>query len=312
MPLRLCPRRRSRRTALLAAGTITLSLTALPSTAAPADEVRLSPEFTTAAGTTFAWASLGDGPPLLLLNGTASPMSEWDPALLGALADGHRVLVFDYPGLGMSGAAPARWSFSRAADWVADLLVTIAPGQPVDVVGWSMGGFIAQRLAVQHPALVDRLVLAATNPGGDAAVLGPRWVQEADNGDDETAYLRTNYPRAGQRAGDRFLNRLSDAVGSGRYPDESVPAATRRAMVRAEDPWLRSNVNLGELQGLDIPTLIITGARDVITPPVNSRRLAAAVPGAELHLVPRAGHSFLFQQPIRTARLLDAFLSDVG
>ena len=60
------------------------------------------------------------------------------------------------------------------------------------------------------------------------------------------------------------------------------------------------------------PTLVITGAKDVITPPVNSRRIARSIPGARLLLVPDAGHSFLFQQPHRTARTIDAFLTDSG
>ncbi len=277
--------------------------------AEPAEDVRLRPEYATVAGTTIAWAAVGQGPSILLLNGTASPMNEWDPAFLGALARGHRVIVFDYPGLGLSGAAPGPWRFERAADWVAALLDEIAPGESVDVLGWSMGGFIAQRLAVQHPDRIRRLVLAGTNPGGDATVLGPRWVQAADSSGADDAYLRTNYPADGRAAGERFLSRLDRALDSGRYPEESVPSRTRRAMVRAEDPWLRSNTNLRELASVTIPTLVITGADDVITPPANSRAIARALPAADLRLVPDAGHSFLFQQPVRMARVIDRFLS---
>jgi len=292
--------------ALLAAAAV---LATAPASAMPASDVQLWPTFTRVAGTTFAWASIGSGPPLVLLNGTASPMSEWDPALLGALAVQRRVIVFDYPGLGQSGPAPDSWTFDHAADWINDWLRVIEPAAPVDVLGWSMGGFIAQRLAVQHPERIRRLVLAATNPGGDATVLGPRWAQDADSSGSLAGYLSTNYPPSGRAAGKRFLTRLESALSSGRYPDVEVPAKTRRAMVRAEDPWLRSDTNLAELGTVTLPTLVITGRTDVITPVANSRVLARAIPGARLVLRAGAGHSFLFQRPLRAAAEISRFLS---
>ena len=251
---------------------------------------------------------MGEGPLVVLLNGTASPMSEWDPALLGALADGHRVVVFDYPGLGVSGPAPGPWTFDRAATWTSDLIDELSPGQPVDVIGWSMGGFIAQRLAARHPRQVRRLVLAATNPGGSAAVLGPAWVQEADSDGDVDEYLRSNYPPGARSAGRAFLARVESAVDSGAYPRVVVPARTTRAMVRAEDPWLRSDANADALSRIVAPTLVITGELDQITPAVNSRRIAQRMPNATLTLLPGAGHSFLFQRPRDTARRITAFL----
>ena len=297
-----------RATALAAACLCTFALLAAPANAA--DGVRLEVQQARVAGTTIAYADLGDGPTLVLLNGTASPMNEWDPALLGALAENHHVIVLDYPGLGLSGPAPARWTFPRGADWIAEFLSAVAPDEAVDVLGWSMGGFIAQQLAQRHPEHVRRLVLAATNPGGEATVLGPDWVQQADSDGDLHDYLLTNYPRGRRAAGQRFLDRLDAAISSGAYPRETVPARTARAMVRAEDPWLRSDANIAGLPGVSAPTLVITGADDVITPLINSRRIARAIPDARLVLVPDSGHSFLFQQPRRTARTVHAFLTE--
>jgi pimeloyl-ACP methyl ester carboxylesterase len=263
-----------------------------------------------AAGTTFAWAELGSGSPLLLLNGTASPMNEWDPALLAELAAQHRVIIFDYPGLGASGEAPSTWNFDSAADWVSDFLSQVSPGAPVDLLGWSMGGFIAQRLAVRHPTDVRALVLAGTNPGGSQAVLGPQWVQDIDsNPSSEADYLRTNYPDGEHAAGQLFLQRLTEAIDSGAYPESENPDATRDAMVAAEDPWLESDTNISDLHRITIPTLVITGSQDIITPPINSRRMAALIPGARLVLVPNAGHSFVFQEPAAMAALITDFLT---
>jgi pimeloyl-ACP methyl ester carboxylesterase len=283
------------------------ALCATPSGASTALDVRE----VAVSGTTIAYAELGRGDPLVLLNGTASPMAEWDPALLRALAVDRRVVVFDYPGLGASGPPPAPLTMARMADWTAALIDALDLGTP-DVLGWSMGGFVAQQLAIRHPGSVDRLVLAATNPGGPQAVLGPPWVQDVDSDPHagEAAYLRTNYPAmtCPQARGRAFLDRVEQAVDSGRYPVPRVPDRTYAAMVQAEDPWLRSDANRRALANVRAPTLVITGARDVVTPPANSRLLARTVPAARLVLVPRAGHSFLFQVPERTARIVRAFL----
>ena len=307
---------RRRRSALQAC---TAALTAVALFAAPVAHaagagdwrsVRIDVKRVQAAGTTFAWSELGTGQTLILLNGTASPMNEWDPAFLAGLAAANRVVIFDYPGLGDSGRAPSTWSFDSAADWIADFAAKVAPGERVNLLGWSMGGFIAQQLAQRHPELLDSVVLAATNPGGNQAVLGPRWVQEIDSSSSsDSDYVRTNYPAGSRTAGWRFIHRLEVAIDTGAYPPVDTPASTLNAMVAAEDPWLRSNANLRGLAAVRAPTLVIDGAADVITPPVNSRRIAAAVPGSTLTLVPASGHSFIFQLPAQVSSAINDFLA---
>jgi pimeloyl-ACP methyl ester carboxylesterase len=301
-------------TAVAAATAVLLGL-GFPAQAAsgPANaaSLRLDVRHATVDGRTLAYAELGPaGVPLLLLNGTGSPMSQWDPALLAALSADRRVVVYDYPGLGGSAALPGRLSFDRLADDATALLTAIGANR-ADVLGWSMGGFVAQRLAVRHPGRVRALVLAGTNPGGPKAVLGPTWVQDEDSDPDAGVrdYVRTNYP-AGQRdAGWAFVRRVNAAIDSRRFPPDTVPQRTYDAMVDAEDPWLRSSRNLRQLASLAVPTLVVTGAKDVVTPPANSRLIAATIPGARLVLAPDAGHSFLFQRPAATARLIAGFLS---
>ena len=258
-----------------------------------------------------AWAELGEGEPLLLLNGTASPASEWDPAFLAGLAENARVIVFDYPGLGQSTAAAQR-SFRAMAASTSQLLTDIGVGS-ADVLGWSMGGFIAQELLRSHPDQLRHVVLMATNPGGAKTVLGPPWVQRADSNADAglRTYLRTNYPPTvcARRAGNRFIDRLASAQNSGRFPPSRVPAATNRTMVAAEDPWLRSAKNLRDLGTVTTPVQVLVGRRDVITPPRNSRILARAIPGARLTIVPGAGHSVAFQAPAAVSRVVTQFLA---
>lgn len=260
-------------------------------------------------GTKIAWYERGNGPPLLMLTGTGSTMSEWDPALLRRLARDHRLILFDYPGVGLSGPWRGRTFDSLAA---ASARLMRAIGVPrADVLGWSMGGFVAQRLAIDHPGRVAHLVLAATNPGGGHTVLGTRRAQAIDSEPNPplAGIMRELYPPDRQAEGRRFLRRLERASRSGESPDDfHVAAATTRAQVAAEDPWLRSNRNYRQLAGIAVPTLAAAGAADPVTPPPNMRRIAARIPGAELRVLPGA-HAFLFQSRRRFAAAVDALTS---
>ena len=230
---------------------------ALPASADPlrAGDVRLEMRTarTDCGAARYAWVGRHHGRPLLMLNGTGSPASEWDPALLARLGRERRLLVFDYPGLGRSMSLP-RTSFNLLARCAAKLVRAVHRG-PVDVLGWSMGGFVAQRMAVQSPRLVRRLVLVATNPGGRPAVLGPKWVQreDSDPGPALKAYVRTNYPKGYRDLGWAFIRRLDNAEQSRRYPRSRVPAKVFRAMVDAEEPWLKSSRNSRDLRQLHDP-----------------------------------------------------------
>lgn len=260
----------------------------------------------------IAWYDRGAGPPLVMAIGTGSTMAEWDPALLARLARGRRLILFDYPGIGRSSRLRGgRTSFAALADSVARLLPVIGV-QRADVLGWSMGGFVAQQLAVRHPGRVRALVLAGTNPGGEAAVLGPPADQMIDSDPDpsDADVLRVLYRRstAGQAEGRAFLRRLERASTTGEIPDDfDVPAATVRAQVAAEDPWLRSNANARALRRLGVPTLVAAGRADRVTPPANARALARLIPGARQRLYPGA-HAFLFSDRARFATDVLRFL----
>ena len=261
-----------------------------------------------AAGTRIAWYERGQGPPLAMLTGTGSTMAEWDPALLRLLARNHRLILFDYPGVGLSGPWRGR-SFGSLANATAGLMEAIHVPR-ADVLGWSMGGFVAQRLAIDHSQRVSHLILAGTNPGGSHAVLGTRGAQEIDSDPEPTdaEILHELYPPNRQAEGRRFLRRLERASRSGEIPDDfHVAAATTRRQVAAEDPWLRSSRNYRQLATVSAPTLATAGAQDPVVPPIDLRRIAARIPGAELRIFPGA-HAFLFQERRPFTRAVDRFL----
>lgn len=264
--------------------------------------------FAAAAHTRIAWYERGEGAPLLMLIGTGSTMAEWDPALLRLLARERRLILFDYPGAGLSGPWHGR-SFESLANTVAGLMNAIHLAR-ADVLGWSMGGFVAQRLAVDHPDRVSHLILAGTNPGGSQTVLGTPKAQAIDSDPNPTdaAILNELYPPDRQAEGRHFLRRLGRASRKGEIPDDfDVPAATTRAQVSAEDPWLRSNRNYRQLASLTTPTLAAAGARDPVAPPANLRRIAAQIPKSRLVVFPGA-HAFLFQERRRFTQAVNRFL----
>jgi pimeloyl-ACP methyl ester carboxylesterase len=276
---------------------------------APARALRAEVRQARVDGTRIAWYERGQGPPLVMATGTGSTMAEWDPALLRLLARHHRLILFDYPGVGRSGPWRGATSFDSLAHYTAGLMAAI--GVPrADVLGWSMGGFVAQRMAVDHPGRVSRLVLAGTNPGGGHAVLGNRHFQEVDSSPhpSEREILLELYPPSRLDEGRAFLRRLETASRSGEIPDDfDVAAATTRRQVAAEDPWLRSNRNWRQLAGISVPVLAAGGARDPVVPTVNLRRIAARVPGARFQRF--AGrHAFLFQSRTRFSRAVERFL----
>ena len=266
--------------------------------------------------TTIAWYERGPrtGPPLVMAIGTGSTMAEWDPALIELLATKRRVILFDYPGLGRSGPQRGTVTFPRYADTLARFLTAIGI-ERADILGWSMGGFVAQQLAIRHPDRVNHLILAGTNPGGDLAQLGSKRAQDIDSDPNPTdaEVLRVLYPdtRAGQKEGRRFLRRLERASQTGEIPDDfDVPDATVDAQVRAEDPWLRSNANANALTTVRAPTLVTGGTQDEVTPPINMRRIARRIPNARLELFPDSAHAFLFQSRKRFAESVNRFLRE--
>ncbi len=267
-----------------------------------AEPFRAEVERADVGGTEIAYYERGTGPPLLMLIGTGSPMAEWDPALLRVLARDHRVILFDYPGMGLSGPWHGR-SFSSLATTAVGLL-DHREIERASVLGWSMGGFVAQRMAIEHPERVSSLILAGTNPGSPQAVLGTPEAQAIDSDPDPTEadVLSLLYPPGEQAEGRRFLRRLESASESGEIPDDfRAPARTTDRQVAAEDPWLRSSANLRELGEIEAPTLAAAGATDPVTPPENMRLIAERIDGAELEVLP-GSHAFLFQSRERFAQ----------
>jgi pimeloyl-ACP methyl ester carboxylesterase len=240
---------------------------------------------------------VGSGPPLVLIMGYAWTMEGWDPRLVHALARHNRVVMFDNSGVGRTQPLPGELTATLTIDAMADqtsaLIDALGLGRP-DVLGWSMGGMIAQALAVLHPAQVRRLVLCATFPGTGAVVPSQAATRAG-----------SDFPANQVNAYDAFKAAISE------YPAAPAPsAATKVAQASAVIDWWDGTDAAGrKIARISVPTLIADGTADRLDPVANDHTLASLIPRARLMLYPDAGHGFLFQEGTPFASLIESFLT---
>jgi pimeloyl-ACP methyl ester carboxylesterase len=252
----------------------------------------------TAAGP-VGYREVGTGSPILLVMGLSGSMDDWQPAFVAGLAADHRVVAFDNAGVGQTGTVPSPLSITGMANQASALISALGLGRTA-VLGWSMGGMIAQALAVLHPAQVSKLILAATQPGTGHALPVPAAAAAAAVSPDPATVLSVLFPPGQVRAEQVY------ALGILRYPDfYQASRAITAAQGQAVQRWIAGQDPAGRQLGqLRLPTLVADGTLDQLDPVANDRMLADTVRGAILILYPGAGHAFLFQD-------LASFLSAV-
>jgi len=256
----------------------------------------------TSAGA-IGYREVGVGSPLLLIMGLGGSMDDWQPAFSASLATDHTVVMFDNAGVGETASVASPLSITEMAGQASALISALRLGR-VAVLGWSMGGMVAQALAVAHPAQVSKLILAATQPGtGHALPIPPAAAADAASGN-PTQVLSVLFP-AGDNAAERAY-----VAGIVRYPAfYQAPAATTAAQAGAVEQWMAGADPAGpRFDTVRLPLLVADGAMDELDPSANDRSLAASVPGAKLILYPDAGHGFLFQDMSSFLPAVERFL----
>lgn len=264
-----------------------------------------------ANGIEIGYRTIGRGRPLVLIAGSSGTMSEWDPALISRLANKHRVIVFDNRGVGATSGPVKGLTIEKMADDTAALIARLGLRRP-DVLGWSMGGYIAQELAIRHPNSVRRLVLAATDPGSPKAIPTPEWVIKVFENPETTTedLVSLLFPRAHEAAARAWMARIP------RWPELRkeyfyVAPETVAAQNRAEGAlWYgRGRGAYADLPRIRHRALVAAGLKDVVVPPRNSRLIAGRLPRAELVTYKDAGHGFLIQHHKAFARKVIRFLA---
>jgi pimeloyl-ACP methyl ester carboxylesterase len=250
-----------------------------------------------------AYRQLGNGPPLLLIMGVSGSIDDWEPAFVNDLASFRRVIVFDNAGIGRTAQLVGPVTITAMAKQTSAFLSALGLSR-VDVLGWSMGGMIAQALAVLHPTEVRRLVLAATQPGTGHALPIPTTAAADAVSSDPADVLSVLFPTGQAAAENAYVKGILS------YPDYyEAPRLVVASQSTAIQDWMAgadpSGRNVGSIRS---PSLISDGDLDALDPVANDHMLAAAIPGAQLTLYRDAGHGFLFQDSASFVRRIKMFL----
>jgi pimeloyl-ACP methyl ester carboxylesterase len=264
-------------------------------------------------GVDYAYRSVGSDagrPPLVLLQHFRGNLDYWDPALVDTLAQGRRVITFDNTGVGAStGRTPN--TFAAMADDAIEFIEALGLDK-VDLLGFSIGSFVAQEIALHRPGLVNRIVLASAAPQGAPGIHGWRAdVIEAVGGQESSpeGYLKvffTGTPvgtEAGQAAAGRIFYQRTEGH------DAPTDWQTRQAQYDAVAQWgIPDNSKLERLQGITHPVFVANGDSDPMIPPRYSHLLAGLLPDAKIKIYADAAHGFLFQHHKEFAADVNAFL----
>ncbi|MER8072151.1 alpha/beta hydrolase [Streptomyces sp. NPDC094034] len=268
-------------------------------------------------GVTYAYRRFGTPSPgtlpLVMLVHFRGNLDNWDPLLLSTLASHREVITVDNAGVGLSSGLVPPTITQMARDAIAFIDALKLPR--IDLLGFSIGGMIAQELTLIRPQLVRRLVLAGTGPRSGHLMHG--WINDvqylanvAHNRLEDLLSLFFEVTPTSQQAGREFLERRA-----ARKEDLDKPAGlqARDAQMDAITEWgIPDSSQLNRLAGITQPVLIANGDNDIMIPTPNSWLLAQYLPNARVRIYPDSGHGFLFQWPEQFASLVHSFLSGAG
>jgi pimeloyl-ACP methyl ester carboxylesterase len=267
---------------------------------------------TAANGIDYAYRQVGEGTPaLVLLQHFRGNLDNWDPALVDALAHDRRVVTFDNAGVGGSTGTTPDTIAQMARDAIA-FLEALELGA-VDLLGFSIGSFVAQEIALIRPAAVRRLVLASSAPRGAAGMHG--WAPEvigavgapAPNPDGYLGVFFTPSP-ASRQAGVETLGRLTARRDD---RDKQTTWETRQAQYDAVCDWgIPDHSQLQRVSAIDTPVFVANGDGDAMILPHFSYLIAGLIPQARVKIYPDAAHGFLFQHHAQFSQDVDAFLTE--
>src|SRR5437762_2166441 len=258
-------------------------------------------------GGRIAYRRLGSGRPLIVLNGLAATSADWDPSFIDRLASVNEIILLDHRGSGASADDGAPSDIARLAGDTARVIEALE-FERASVLGWSMGGFVAQTLALNDPARVHKLILLSTDPGGAAAELAsPRILGQL------TDTSGTPHEQARRLLLLLFPSDLAESI----YREfGDVVAAARARFSRnlvdrqtaAMNAWHHNGAG-DRLRELSAPTLVATGTENIVIPASNALALVNAIPGAWLAQFKGGGHAFMAQYPGSLADLINEFLA---
>jgi pimeloyl-ACP methyl ester carboxylesterase len=247
-------------------------------------------------GTRFVYRALGidSGVPVIFVNHLAANLDNWDPRVVDGIAAKHRVITFDNRGVGATEGKTPDSIEAMAKDAVA--FIHALGFDQVDLLGFSMGGFISQVIAQQEPALVRKVILAGTGPAGGEGIVNVTRLSYLDTFKalatfkDPKELLFFTRTANGKSEAKAFVKRLKERTSD---RDKAITVRAFRTQLKAIHAWgLERPADLARIHH---PVLVANGDSDRMVPSSNSYDLARRLPNATLRIYPDAGHGGIFQ-----------------
>jgi pimeloyl-ACP methyl ester carboxylesterase len=249
-----------------------------------------------ADGVDFAYRELGTdtGVPVVFLHHLTAVLDDWDPRVVDGIAAHRRVIAFDNRGVGATSSKVPRNIDQMGADAIAFIRALGLP--KVDLLGFSLGGGVAQMVALQAPDLVRRMILAGTGPRGGGGIeritriFVIAYLKAALTRSDPRNFLFFPRTPEGRRAASDYLGRLKERT---HHRDKPISIQARVAQLRA---IRRAGLSApDDLSAITQPVLVANGDRDLMVDSSLSDDIARRIPNAELKIYPRSGHGGVFQ-----------------
>ena len=250
-----------------------------------------------ADGVNFAYRELGKsngGTPVVFLTHLAAVLDNWDPRIVDGIAAKHHVIAFDNRGIGASSGSPSK-SIEQMGDDTISFIKAMGFKQ-VDLLGFSLGGMIAQEIVLKEPQLVGKMILAGTGPAGGKGISSVAGVTVYDmlrgffTRQDAKQFLFFTRTPSGIEAGKAFLARLKERSEN---RDKEISVTAFMAQLTALRVW--GSKKPADLSVVKHPVLVVNGDDDRMVPTTNTHDLARRLPNSELIIYPDAGHGAVFQ-----------------
>lgn len=253
-------------------------------------------QFINVKGNTIAYRVLGkeDGIPLVLLPGLGGSMDDWDPAVTDGLAKKYKVIIFDNKGVASSkGITPN--TVQAMADDAVDFIKALNLSK-VNIMGFSMGGFIAQRIVLTYPSLINKVILTGTGPQGAIGLSNlPNIIAGTAGLSPEASFLKFGFTESAQSVAE---GKASYARVQLRTTDRDLPLNddTSNSQFTAVLSWAQPNADaLTEIKKIKNPVLIVHGENDLPVSVQNAKNMAQNLDHSELVIFPDSGHASFYQ-----------------
>lgn len=249
----------------------------------------------------IAYKKFGKGEPILMMPGFSMTKEMWGP-ILNDLSENHTVIIFDNRGIGETTAGNRAFSMDQFVNDTVGFIDALGIEKPVDVLGLSLGGMIAQELAMSNPERINHLIVVASSCGGEEALppqLTPNDLQSMQTGTaNKSLFLHALFP-------DEWIRENSDQINR----TFALPQVSQENLLKYGEGLGKWKGTCDNLSTIDRPVLVMTGTEDITSPPINSLKIAEKIPGAWLIQIQDGGHGVIQQYPETVDEIIEIFLS---